>query len=397
MTIQKTSLLDEARQLKDKLVSWRRDFHQHPELGFEETRTASIVADHLEQFGYEVQTNVGKTGVVGILRGKEPGPTFGLRADMDALPMQDEKDVAYRSTIPGKMHACGHDAHTAILMGVAELFARTGLESGTLKLVFQPAEEGRGGAQAMIDDGVLLDPPVDAMAGLHVHPTSEVGTVAIAEGPIGCAAADLFDLMIVGKGGHAAHPHRALDPVPVAAEIISGFQQIASRRVDPLDPVVVTVGEVHAGTAPNIIAPHVRMSGTARSLSPDLRTKIPAWMESIIKGVTEAHGATYDFQFHYKFPSIQNDKNMKQLFVQTAEKLVGEENIIINKPSMGGEDFACFSELVPSVFFRLGVGHEVKAAYSNHHPKFDIDEDALPHGVALLSQLALNYFAAKRL
>lgn len=386
---QSSEILEKASELKEQLIAWRRDFHQHPELGFEEVRTAEIVARHLEQLGLEVKRGVGRTGVTAVLRGKEPGPTIGLRADMDALPIQDQKQVEYRSHVSGKMHACGHDAHTSILMGTAQFLTQMRRpERGAIKFIFQPAEEGLGGAQAMIEDGVLSDPQVDAIAGLHVFPFVPVGRITAVRG-IGCAASDSIQIRIIGRGGHAAYPHMTVDAIAVSAEVISALQHIASRNVDPLDSVVITIGSIHGGTARNVIAPEVVLEGTVRTLNPELREQMPGRIERVIRGVTEALGATYEFTYHMGYPSVKNDDAMVDLVLKASEHVLGAGKYEIVKPSMGGEDFSYYTHKIPGVFFRLGVGNKEKdAVYPLHHPQFDLDEDALPIGVAMLAEVA---------
>ncbi|WP_134702430.1 M20 family metallopeptidase [Ammoniphilus sp. YIM 78166] len=386
------NLLEQANRLKEQVIAWRRDFHQHPELSFEEVRTSQAVAKHLQNLGLEVQTGVGRTGVVGVLRGKEPGPTIALRADMDALPMQDQKNVAYQSTVPGKMHACGHDAHTSIVMGAAQFLTQVmPPQKGNIKFIFQPAEEGGGGARVMMDDGVLQNPKVDAIAGLHVFPAVPTGSITAVKG-VGCAAADFIGMKIMGKGGHAAHPHTAVDSITVTAQVITALQHIASRQVDPLDSVVITIGTINGGAANNIIAQEVSLTGTVRTLNPALREQMPGKIEQVIKGVTEAMGATYEFTYEMGYPSIINDDQMVELVLQTADQVLGQGKWSLVKPSMGGEDFSYYTHEVPGVFFRLGVGNpEKNTTYPLHHPLFDVDEDALPIGIALLSATALNY------
>ncbi|PLR82533.1 amidohydrolase [Bacillus canaveralius] len=385
------SLLEEAKKLESELIAWRRDFHQYPELGFEENRTSALVADFLESLNLEVKRNVAGTGVIGLLRGNTDGPTIALRADIDALPIFDEKDTEYCSKNEGKCHACGHDAHTAILMGVAKLLSDQGIKKGNVKFVFQPAEEDGGGAQAMIEAGVLQNPEVSAIAGLHVNTGIGIGNITLSSEPVGCGAADFFSLAVIGQGGHAAHPHMSVDSIAVAGQLLSALQHISSRQVDPTDPIVITVGSIHGGTASNVIAPRVEMTGTARTLNPELRKRIPGKMEKIIKGVTEAYGASYDFDFQFKYPSILNDEQMTELAAFTADQVLGEKHYKKVKPAMGGEDFSFYTELIPAVFFRLGVGSDKIVRYPGHHPKFDIDEKALPYGSAMLAQLALNY------
>lgn len=388
---QSSAILAKASSLKEQIISWRRDFHQHPELGFEEVRTAEIVARHLEQLGLEVRRGIGRTGVVGVLRGEEPGPTIGLRADMDALPIFDQKEVEYRSTVAGNMHACGHDAHTSILMGTAQFLAQLERpQKGTIVFVFQPAEEGLGGAKAMIEDGLLSEYGIEAMAGLHVFPGVPTGQVTAVRG-VSCAAADRIRINIIGRGGHAAHPHLAVDSVAVTAEVISALQQIASRQVDPLDPIVITIGKIQGGTASNVIAPEVELLGTVRTLNPALREQMPERIEKVVSGITSAMGATYEFDYSFGYPSIINDDKLVDRLLETSDQVLGPDKYRLVKPSMGGEDFSYYTHHVPGVFFRLGVGNSEKnSQYPLHHPLFDIDEDALPIGVAMLSALALN-------
>lgn len=389
---QTSEILKKASAVKEQIIAWRRDLHLHPELGYEETRTSGVVADHLRQLGLEVKTGIGRTGVVGILRGEKPGPTIGLRADMDALPIQDQKTVSYRSGIAGKMHACGHDAHTSILMGTAQfLTEQYRPERGNVVFVFQPAEEGLAGARAMIDDGLLRDYGIQAMAGLHVYPGLAPGQVTVARG-VSCAAADRLKIKVIGRGGHAAHPHQTVDSVTVTAEVISALQHIASRQVDPLDSVVITIGKIVGGTAGNVIASEVELTGTVRTLNPALREQMPRRIEQVIKGVTEAFGATYELEYGFGYPSVINDDQMVDLLLGTSDLVLGQAKYEIVKPSMGGEDFSYYTHQVPGVFFRLGTGNEAKnAAFPLHHPLFDIDEDALPIGVAMLSSLAHRY------
>ncbi|MEH7344190.1 M20 family metallopeptidase [Bacillus sp. JJ1532] len=388
-TSMKSEILEKAYELKNQLITWRRDFHQHPELGFEEVRTSKIVAEHLESLGIETTRNIGKTGVVGLIKGKSEGPTIALRADMDALPMEDRKTVDYRSKIPGKAHACGHDAHTSMLMGAAKLLAEMGgPEKGNIKLIFQPAEEGLGGAPAMIEDGVLSSPAVDRIAGLHIDPMLPSGTLAVVRNQA-MAAADTFEVKVIGVGGHAARPHQTVDSITVASEVISALQHVVSRQIDPLDPAVLTIGKIEGGSAYNIIAPEVTFIGTVRTLNPEVREAMPNKMESIIKGVTEAFGANYEFNYDMGYPSVINDDQMVDLLDQTAKELVGDSNFNYIKPSMGGEDFSYYTKHIPGVFFRLGASKD--GSYPLHHPLFDINDEILPLGSAALVQLALNF------
>ncbi|WP_306454089.1 M20 metallopeptidase family protein [Evansella halocellulosilytica] len=394
--IEEDELLVESKNMKENLVAWRRDFHQHPELGFEEVRTSSIVADYLESLGLEVQRGVAKTGVIALLKGDEPGPTVGLRADMDALPIHDQKDTTYKSTIDGKMHACGHDAHTTILMGAATILTKKGLQKGNIKFIFQPAEEGRGGAAAMIEAGCLENPKVDVMAGLHVNTGIDSGRITVTKDRVGCGSADFFNIDIIGSGGHAAHPHQTVDSITVASEVISALQQIVSRQVAPNDAAVITVGKIEGGSASNVIAPSVKMSGTVRTLNPDVRHDIPKKMEQVISGVTSAFGANYELDYQYMFPSILNNEELRSIVEDAADVVLGEGCCTREKSGLGGEDFAFYSEKVPSIFFRLGVGNDNMTRYPGHHPMFDIDENALPYGSAMLARFALSYLNSNK-
>lgn len=385
-------LLQLAKPLQQQLTAWRRDFHRHPETGYEEFRTSALVAEHLEKLGLEVTRNVGGTGVVGLLRGETPGPTIGLRADMDALPIQDQKTVDYSSQVAGKAHLCGHDAHTAILMGTAQLLTELGKpKAGNIKFIFQPAEEGLAGARAMIEDGVLENPRVEAIAGLHMFPDLETGKLGVSKG-VAFASADAFTVKVLGKGGHAARPHEGIDAIAVSAQVISALQNISSRMVDPLEPVVVTIGKISGGYMGTAIAPEVEMTGTIRTLSRELRERMPGLVEQVVGGVCASFGAGYELKFGAGYPIVINDPDMVDLMTVTSEQVYGSKQWSYIKPSTGGEDFAFYCEHVPGVFFRLGSGNgEERTRYPLHHPMFDLDETALPYGVSLLSAIALNF------
>ncbi|ASA21366.1 M20 metallopeptidase family protein [Paenibacillus donghaensis] len=387
-----SGLLAAARPLQEQLSAWRRDFHRHPEIGYEEVRTSAIVAAHLRCLGLEVTTGVGRTGVVGLLRGETPGPTIGLRADMDALPIQDQKSVPYASEVADKAHLCGHDAHTAILMGAAQLLAGLGRpKTGNIKFVFQPAEEGLAGAREMIKDGVLENPKVDAMAGLHMFPGLDTGTFGVSKG-VAFASADSLTIKILGKGGHAARPQEGVDAIAVSAQVISALQNIPSRMIDPLEPVVITIGKISGGYMGAALAPEVEMIGTVRTLSAGVRSQMPALIERVVSGVCSSFGAGYELSYGTGYPIVLNDEAMVDLMTQTSEQLLGGKVWNDIKPSTGGEDFAFYCEQVPGVFFRLGSGSaDESTRYPLHHPKFDLDETTLPYGVAMLSALALNF------
>jgi len=388
-------LLSEALVLKDQIIQWRRHLHMNPELSFEEYETSKFVLEQLKDLGFEIEAPVAKTGIVALLRGNEPGPTVALRADMDALPIIDEKTVPYASTVPGVAHLCGHDAHTAMLIGAANSLSKHRPQKGNIKLIFQPAEEGLAGALHMVQEGVLENPDVDVIAGLHVHPTASTGYITVAK-DVAMACADSFDVEVIGVGGHAAHPHMSIDSITVAAEVVSSLQQIVSRTIDPLKPAVLTIGKIEGGFKRNVIAPSVRLEGTVRVLDPALREVISQRMEQYIKGVCEGMGATYKFDYRFGYPSVKNDNALIPLLNSVSEKILGDSKLSIVNPSMGGEDFAYYAEKVPGIFFRLGTYNEDKdCIYPNHHPKFDVDEDALPYGSAILAQFALDYIESK--
>ncbi|MBP3041403.1 amidohydrolase [Bacillaceae bacterium Marseille-Q3522] len=373
------------------LIAWRRHLHQNPETAFEEVETAKFVQEKLTGLGIEFKKNVGITGVVGLIKGEEPGPTVALRADMDALPIQDQKQVPYASKVKGKAHLCGHDSHTTMLLGAATLLSKNKPKKGQVKLIFQPAEENIGGAKKMIAEGVLQDPDVALIAGLHVHPLADTGYTAICPG-ISSANSDRFDLTIIGKGGHAAYPHMAVDSITVAAQVITALQQIVSRQVEPISPAVLTIGKIEGGFARNVIAPSVTINATVRTLDKNVRALMEQKIKQITKGICDAFGATYEIDYQNGYPSVFNDESLLPLLEQTANEILGEGKLAIRKnPSLGGEDFSYYAEQIPGIFFQLGIRNEEKGTtHSLHHPLFDIDEDALPFGAAMLAKFALN-------
>ena len=386
------NLLGRAKELGADFVAYRRDFHRHPELGLEEKRTSKIVADFLMQLGIEVQMVAG-TGVVGLIRGSRAGKTIALRADMDALTITEQTGAEYASTVPGVMHACGHDGHTAILMGVAKLLSENRDFSGNVKLLFQPAEEGPGGALPMVEAGVLANPHVDAAVGLHL------GTVKYAAGQIAlrdrvvCAAPDTIQITVKGKGGHGAHPHHSVDAIVASGHIITSLQSIVSREMDPLASVVITIGTIHGGYRQNIIADEVVMRGTVRTLDAVVRDGMAERIERIIKGICDSFRCEYELDYERGYPVLLNDAAMTKHVELVATRLLGEGNVFMAPhPSMGGEDFSYFAEKVPSCFFSLGAMNAAKKCdYPGHHPQFDFDEDAIPVGMALLAEICLGY------
>lgn len=387
-----TDLLREANELADDLTALRRDFHMHPELGFQEVRTARIVAERLTDLGIEVSTGVGKTGVVGIIGGGQPGErTVLIRFDMDALPIQDAKDVPYRSQTPGVMHACGHDAHTAIGIGVATLLARHRAElPGTVKLMFQPAEEGLGGANAMIADGVLRGPDVDVALGLHVSSGHPTGTAVVRSGAM-MAAADGFEIVVRGRGGHGARPHETIDAVLVAAQIVVALQSVVARNLDPDETGVLTVGAIEAGSASNVIAETAIMRGTIRAFSQATRELLHRRMEEIATHVAAAFGATAEVAHRWGVEPTVNAPAPTAVLHAAAAAVLGDENIDTTYRTTGGEDFSAVLLAVPGSFFFLGSQDTSRGIDAPHHnPRFDIDEACLPQGAAILADAAIR-------
>ena len=388
----KGSLKEKIDEMKDWLVEIRRTIHMHPELGFEEIETSKLVSEWLQKFGLEVKRGMAKTGVVGLLKGKKPGRTIAIRADMDALPMDEANRVPYASQVKGKMHACGHDAHVTILLGVARFFSSIPDQmKGNIKWIFQPAEEGGGGGRIMVEEGVLENPKVDAIFGSHVFPFLSVGKVGIYERE-GLAAADRFTIKIIGKGGHAASPHLSKDPILAAGHLITQIHSIVSRNVNPLESGVITIGKVSAGTASNIIPDEVELIGTVRSLNPQVREELKSRIELVTQGVARSFSMDYRFDFEYGYPVLINNSEMSKLVASACSKGIGKENVEVLKPSMGGEDFAYYLEKVPGSFFRLGCRNEGKGIVHPYHSSlFDIDEEVLPFGVEMFIRIIDQY------
>ena len=389
----------EARSLQPQLVAWRRDFHAHPELGFHEVRTAGIVADHLRGLGLEVSTGVGQTGVVAVIEGDgaaeagpESVPTVLLRFDMDALPIAETTGLPFASQTGGTMHACGHDGHTAIGMGVAQLLVNHRADlPGRVKLVFQPAEEGLGGARAMIADGVMANPAPSAAFGLHLWSRLPLNHVVVQKGPL-WAGADKVDLVVRGRGGHGAMPHETVDAVVIASEIVLAWQTIVSRNMDPVEPAVITVGAVHAGTANNVIAEQAVLNASIRSLNTHVRDFLVDRMRIVADGICAAHGAQAELRFTEGVPPTINSANGATLMHEVAETVVGADNVIQIAPMMVGEDMSEFLNRAPGCFVLVGAWDTDKPINSPHHsPTFDWDERALATGAALLANAAVRY------
>jgi amidohydrolase len=391
------TLRSEADALKDQLIAWRRDLHRHPELGFQEFRTSGIVAKHLASLGLEVQTGVGKTGVIGLLDDAKSGPVVMLRFDMDALPIQELNQSDYVSQTPGVMHACGHDGHTAIGMGIAHLMARHREElAGTIKFVFQPGEEGCGGALAMIADSALENPKPDVALGLHVWNDQPLGLLAAGNGGV-MAAADIFTIKVQGKGGHGAQPHLCVDAVLIASQIVVALQNIVARNVNPRQTVVVTVGSIHAGTAFNVIADTAEMKGTIRVFDAATREEIVRRLTEVVENTARAFGGSATIEIKAISPATANDERMAHMVRETAIEVLGAEHVTADQFTMTAEDMSEFLNRVPGCFFFIGSANAEKGLNAPHHnPHFDIDEDVLPMGVAVLASAAMRYLNGER-
>lgn len=384
-------------EIYPQIVEIRRYLHKNPELSYQEEKTALFVAEQLRSLGLEVKTHVGGVyGVTGTLRGAKPGPTVALRADMDALPIQDGKKVEYRSQNDGVMHACGHDGHTAILLGVAKLLVQLKEQiEGQVLFIFQPAEEvPPGGAIAMVNAGVLEG--VDAIFGLHLWAPHSVGTIAVKSDEL-MAAADNFTITIQGKGGHGGMPHFSVDPIVVASHLVIQLQSIISRQVDPLQPAVISVCKIEAGDSFNVIPDQCRLMGTVRTFDKQVRDSIVERIQKIAHGVGEAFGATCILDYNYGYPAVINDKEQTELLQEVAKEIVGEEKVLSFVPVTGGEDFSYYLERIPGAFCFVGSASACTYQGSHHHPRFDIDEESLKVGMELLAKLAIQYLQRKQL
>ncbi len=392
-----TRLRDEIDEILPGVIADRRHLHQHPELGFHEVETARFVTERLRALGVdEIRTGIAQTGVTGLIRGgRGAGKTVLLRADMDALPIQEENAVDYRSQHDGVMHACGHDAHTAMLLGVGRLLQeRRDAFAGTVKLLFQPAEEGGGGAKVMIDEGVLDDPKVDAAFGQHVAQEVPLGLVELRPGPA-MASSDSFTVVIQGKGGHGARPQATIDPIAVGAQIVVAMQTIVSRELDPTQEGVVTVGAFRAGEAHNVIPDTAELRGTVRSFTPENRQMLAERIEAMVRGIAAAMRAEVDFRYRFGYPPTVNEPAMTELVRGVAGEVVGPERVIDGPLHMGAEDFSYFLERVPGCFWFVGSRNEDKGlVWGHHHPRFDIDEQALAVGIETMVGTTLRYLAS---
>jgi amidohydrolase len=381
---------------REFVIALRRDLHRHPELAFEETRTAATVARVLEDAGLEVRRGVAKTGLVGVSRGARPGRTMLIRADMDALPVQEAPGRPYGSTVAGTMHACGHDGHTAMAAAAAQILARRREHlAGNVVFAFQPAEETTGGAALMIQEGALDDPRVDAAIGIHLANTLRVGQVAAQAGPI-TAATDGFALTITGQGGHAARPHLSVDPIAVSFQVGSALQTLVTRERSPAQPAVLTIGSIHGGTAGNVIAERVEMKGTLRTYDPALRTALRQRLEAMAAGIAAAMRAQAAVEWDPgAYPPTVNDPAIVEVVRRAAERVVGAAGLVEHEASLGGDDMAFFCAAVPGCYFRVGSANSERGLDAPHHsPRFDFDEAALAIGVDILVGATLDFLAS---
>jgi amidohydrolase len=404
-----------VEEMFPKLVDTRRDIHANPELSNEEQRTAALVADRLRELGLEVKTGIAKHGVVALLKGGKEGKCVAVRADMDALPIKELRSVLYRSKNPGVMHACGHDIHTTVALGVAELLAKHPDQvHGMVKFIFQPAEEAMPatykddwGAKLMVAEGAMNNPKPDAVFGLHCSPmvtpvdSSKGKTYYLKAGQVSytigadSANSDRFHIIIRGKMAHGSTPHRGVDAITVAAEAITALQTIRSRETDTRQPLVISIGTIQGGQRENILAEEVQLGGTVRTYDADFRDGVILSMHRILKGVTEAHGATYELDYRKGYPSIQNNEALVRATLPTFKRIVGEDNVLEVIPGMGGEDFSYFAQVVPGFYFRLGVANEEKGIiHGIHTPMFDADENSLKTGVQVMAAAVCDFLKA---
>ena len=388
--------MSEVKRLGEKylqhMINLRETIHMYPEDGFSEFTTSKIIIEELEKRGIKVQKNVAKTGVVGLIEGKYPGKTVLLRADMDALKIQEQADVEYKSKIDGMMHACGHDGHVAGLLGAAMILneLKDNLH-GNVKLVFQPAEERDGGALPMIEEGVLENPKVDAAFAAHLWGYLNEGEVHLKEGPM-MASPDIFNIKVIGKGGHGAVPQESIDPIVITCQIVNSLQTIVSRKINPLDPVVITCGRIQGGDCHNVIPNEVELEGTIRTFNEETRNWVPKVMEDLIRGITTSQGAAYEFKYEPKYPALINDKYMTSFAKESLKKVVGEENVFdLKEPNMGGEDFAYFAQKVPSAFIFVGIANNKSEPVIHHNPYFKWDSKNVGILAQSLSQIAIDY------
>ena len=378
-------VINRIAEFTNDMKMWRRDIHAHPETAFSEERTSKIVANKLEEFGVKVHRGLAVTGIVGTLTNGS-GPSIGLRADLDALDMQELNKFDYCSKHPGKMHACGHDGHTTMLLGAARYLAETKKFRGTVQFIFQPAEENEGGGKLMVEDGLFEKFPVDAIYGMHNWPDQEAGTFAVLEGPL-MASFDIFELIINGIGTHGGMPHRGVDPIPVAAEIVGALQTIVSRTIDPIDSAVVTVTQIHAGDAWNVIPESVLLRGTARSFRSEVQEDLEFSMRRIAEGICKAHNCTIDMTYERRYPPTVNERRAVKAARRAAEDVAGIDKLIDDTtPSMGAEDFAFMLNAKPGCYVWIGNGSG-KGGCTLHNPNYDFNDDILAIGASYWARL----------
>ncbi len=391
------------------IIDLRHQIHQYPELGNREFKTAKLVAEHLRSLGIEVETDIAYTGVVGVLKGNKPGPVVAVRADMDALPVTEETDLPFKSTVKttyldkevGVMHACGHDIHTSVQLGVASVLASMKRSlPGTVKFIFQPAEEGpppgeEGGAELMLKEGVFDNPKPSAVFGLHTHAALEVGELGLTIGPA-MAAVDQFIITIKGKQSHGAYPHKSVDPIIMATEVVTAFQTIRSRSLSPLEPSVVTVGIIRGGERFNIIPEEVHLEGTVRTYDPEVQDMVEKRMNEILKGITLAYGGSFELNYDRGTPATINNPELCKQMIPTLERVVGKNNLKMMDPVMGGEDFAIFANEVPGIYYRLGVVKPGTTSGWIHTPTFRADDSCLEVGIRAMSNMVVDYLTSSK-
>jgi hippurate hydrolase len=369
------------------LTEWRRDLHAHPELGLEEHRTSQVVADKLASWGIEVTRGLAGTGLVGTLKAGTSTRSIGIRADMDCLPMTEENDFPHKSTTPGRMHACGHDGHTTMLLGAAKYLAETRNFDGTVHFIFQPAEENAGGGRIMVEEGLFQRFPCDRVYGAHNDTALPVGTITAVAGSVS-AASDRFIITLSGRGGHAARPHMTIDPVVLGSHVVLALQTIVARRTDPLASAVVSITQFHAGSAHNVIPDTAMLSGTVRTLRPEVQDEVERLIPQIVNATCAAHGATAEIDYKRGYPPVVNDADAAERAARAGEKLLGAGRVLRERPpTMGGEDFSYMAQAVPGCFVRIGQAEGGKFTTQVHHPKYDFNDTILPIGASYWATL----------
>jgi hippurate hydrolase len=380
-------VINRIAEFEADMAAWRQDLHRHPELSLQEVRTSAVVQERLRAFGVdEIVTGLARTGVVGVIHGRAPGRAIGLRADMDALPIHEETGKPYASAIPGVMHACGHDGHTAMLLGAARYLAETRNFDGTVYVIFQPAEENLAGGEIMVKEGLFERCPMDMVFGLHNWPAAPAGTFLWRKGPMMAAVANI-EIDVIGKGAHGAHPDRGIDPIVVSAQIINALQTIVSRNIEPVDSGVVTIGHISGGHIYNVIPESVRMLGTARWFDPEVGARLEAGVRRLATGIAASFGATAEVVFDGAYPAVVNDPDATDLTLRAARAVAGEARVMpMEKPTMGGEDFAFMLNAKQGSYIMLGAGRGNDAM--PHHPKYDFNDDVLTVGASYWARLA---------